>query len=204
VAPNLVDPVDPPRRGRPRSEKSQQAILAAAGGLLREQGLSGMSMEAVAVRAGASKATIYRWWPSKELLALDALVSEWRTGFPGDQDTGSLSGDLTALMHTWVRALQVRSYGPIIAGLVDRAQADPEFGRAYRAQFVEPRRAQARASFDRAIDRGEVPADTDVDVALDMLYGPVYHRVLHGHLPVTDEFGQTVVDNIVAAVTARR
>ena len=78
------------RRGRPRSERSRRAILHAASDLLLERGLSEISMDAVADRAEASKATIYRWWPSKELLVLDALLSEWGAGAPDAVDTGSL------------------------------------------------------------------------------------------------------------------
>src|ERR1700674_4545770 len=87
----------PPRRGRPRSESSQRAILRAADELLLEHGLSSISMDAVAERAGASKATIYRWWPSKELLALDALFSEWKPTQPVPRDTGGPSGGRLAL-----------------------------------------------------------------------------------------------------------
>ena len=87
-----------PRRGRPRSEASRKAILRAAGELLLEHGLQTISMDAVAERAGASKATIYRWWPSKELLALDALFSDWAPAAGAGYDTGSLAGDLQATL----------------------------------------------------------------------------------------------------------
>jgi AcrR family transcriptional regulator len=191
-----------PRRGRPRSEKSQQAILSAAAELLQEQGLNQLSVEAIADRAGASKATIYRWWPSKEVLALDALFSDWRSALPDEPDTGSLADDLLAMVGPWVRVLAARPYGGIIAGLIVRAQSDPDFAEAYRTRFVEPRRDQARAAFARAIERGEVARDTNVEVALDMLYGPIYHRVLQGHAPVGDDFARAVVDHVVRAVGA--
>ncbi|MCW3014100.1 MAG: TetR family transcriptional regulator [Solirubrobacterales bacterium] len=192
---------DAPRRGRPRSEKARQAILEATSELLLEHGLSSISMDAVAERAGASKATIYRWWPSKELLALDAVFSEWETGTPDRPDTGSLAGDLLALIDPWVHRLAEKPYGRVIAALIARAQSDPQFAQAYRARFVEPRRDHARLVFVRAIERDEIPADTDIEAALDLLYGAVYHRMLHGHASLTDPFARTVVAYVVAGVS---
>lgn len=191
---------DVPRRGRPRSESSRNAILKAAAELLMKHGLNSISMDAVAERAGASKATIYRWWPSKELLALDALFSEWAPGPADRYDTGSLEGDLLALIRPWARRLVAQPYGRVIAALVTRAQSDPEFAEEYRARFVLPRREQGGAIFARAIDRGEIPADTDIEVALDLLYGPFYHRLLHGHAKITDRFARSVVHYVAAGV----
>jgi AcrR family transcriptional regulator len=189
------------RRGRPRSERSRRAILGAASDLLLERGLSEISMDAVADRAGASKATIYRWWPSKELLVLDALLSEWATAIPDEIDTGSLAGDLRALILPWARQLTAKPYGRVIAALVAGAQRDPHFAHEYREHFVKPRREHARNALARASERGEIPRDTDIDAALDLLYGPFYHRLLHGHAPLTERFARTVVDYVVAALS---
>ena len=181
-------------RGRPRSEKAHKAILDAAAELLLARGLSAVSMDAVAERAGVSKATIYRWWPTKETLALDALYTEWATVGPSPRDTGSLRGDLLALLRPWARLTSSRPYGRVIAALITEAQTDPVFATEYRQRVVEPRRDQARAIFRRAIERGEIPPDTNIEVALDLLYGPLYHRLLHGHAPLTDRFTQDVID----------
>jgi AcrR family transcriptional regulator len=189
------------RRGRPRSERSRQAILSAVNELMLERDLSEISMEAVAARAGASKATIYRWWPSKELLALEALRSDWEASVPEAPDTGSLAGDLRALMLPWTRELAAKPYARVIAALVARTHADTEFAGEYRTRFVAARRAHGRAAFLHAIERGDIPPDTDVEVALDLLYGPVYHRILHGHAAVTESFANTLVDHVVAAVS---
>ena len=194
-----VAPVDhAPRRGRIRSEKVKRAILDAASDLLLEHGLRLTSMDAVAERAGASKATIYRWWPSKELLALDVLLSQWEIG---TFDTGSLSGDLLALLCPWVQRLTDRPYGRVIAALLTRAQSDPRFAEAYGARFVQPWRDAGRLIFARAIDRGEIAADTDVEAALDLLYGPIYHRMMQLHSALTDDFARTIVGYVVAAVS---
>lgn len=192
----------PARRGRPRSERTRLAILRAASDLVLERDLSEISMDAVAERAQASKATIYRWWPSKELLVLDAIRSEWDTATPEVTDTGSLAGDLRALMIPWARELAAKPYARVIASLVASAQADPEFAREYRTQFVGPRRERGRSALHRAIERGDIPRSTDVEAALDLLYGPFYHRLLHGHAAVTARFAGTIVDHVVAAVSA--
>ena len=128
------------RRGRPRSEARKQAILRAAFELLGEHGLAATSMDAVADRAGVSKATIYRWWDSKELLALDALYAAWDTPGPAPRRTARYAA------RCWPGAPWVRLVATGLPPDPDRpacrGQNDPEFGRAYRAHFVEPRRAR--------------------------------------------------------------
>ena len=188
-----------PLRGRPRSEKASQAILEAAADLLLENGLAAVSMDAVAARAGVSKATIYRWWPTKETLALDALYHEW-AAVPPPRDTGSLRGDLLSLLRPWVRLAGKRPYGRAIAALITEAQTNPEFAREYRERFLAPRRDLARAVLRRAIDRGEIPASTKIEVTLDLLYGPVYHRLLHGHAPLNDRFIRDVIDTTLGGI----
>src|SRR2546429_5230114 len=100
-----------PRRGRPRSEQARLAILETTSELLLEHGLVGASMDAVAERAGVSKATIYRWWPSKETLALEAVYRAWSDGEAKQPDTGSLRDDLRAILLPWARRLRERPYG---------------------------------------------------------------------------------------------
>lgn len=196
-----ASPENEPRRGRPRSEGSRKAILGAAGELMQDHSLTAISMDAIAQRAGTSKATIYRWWQSKELLVLDALFSEWEPEQADAHDTGSLSGDLLALIGPWARQLATRPYGRVIAALVTKARTDPHFGEEYRVRFVEARRQPARLIFTRAIRRGEIAADTDIEAVLDLLYGAFYHRMLQGHAPVTDRFAHTIVGYVVAAVS---
>jgi AcrR family transcriptional regulator len=189
-------------RGRPRSETAQTAILSAAIELLLDEGLHEMSMDDVADRAGVSKATIYRWWASKELLALDALSTEWASPAATKRaDTGSLRGDLLLVLRPWVRQVNEKPYGRVIAGLVAEAQIDPDFAKLYHEHFVQPRRDAAREILLRAASRGEIPADTDFEVSLDLLYGPIYHRLLHLHAPLTDRFTKDVVDAVIKAIS---
>lgn len=170
--------------------------------ILLDRGLSAMSMDDVAGRAGVSKATIYRWWPSKERLALDALATEWAaSASTAGEGTGTLRGDLLALFRPWIRQLRRRPYARVVAGLVAAAQTDPEFAELYRQHFVGPRRTASRDVLRRARERGQIAADTDLDVALDLLYGPVYHRLLHGHAPLTERFAERVIDAVVTAIS---
>jgi AcrR family transcriptional regulator len=191
------------RRGRPRSEKARTAILAAAAELLLGEGAETVSMDEVAERAGVSKATIYRWWPSKETLALDALLNDWGSDPPTLRETGSLRGDLLALIRPWVRRLRSRPYGRVVAGLLAETHTDPAFADTYRARFVEVRRDPARVLVTRAIEHGELPAATDIDLALDLVFGPIYHRLLHGHAPLTERFAEDVVDTALAGLGYR-
>jgi hypothetical protein len=88
----------------------------------------------------------------------------------------------------------------VVAELVAEAQTDPEFASIYHARFVAPRREPARALLRRAIDRRELPPNIDVDLALDLVYGPLYHRLLHGHAPLNDRFVRDVVDAVLAGL----
>jgi len=189
-------------RGRPRSERARLAILAAAAELLLDRGLAAVSMDAVAARAAVSKATIYRWWPTKETLALDALYTEWAAAQPSEVDTGSLRGDLLSLLTPWARVASSRPYGRVIAALLSEVQTDPAYAAQYRQRVVQPRRDQARAILARAMERDEIPPSTETEVAIDLLYGPLYHRLLHGHAPLDDQFVADVVDMALAGIYA--
>jgi len=189
----------PPRRGRPRSEQADRAILAAAADLLAERGLAGMSIEEVASRAGVGKATIYRRWPSRGTLALDAFLAEFQSQLPLP-DTGSLHDDLLAALRNWIRSVTRTSAGPALAGLVAEAQLDPGLAAAWRERVFERLRAQQRIMLDRAVARGEISAKTDYDVVLDLVYGAAYHRLLNGHRPLSDQFARRVVDLVMAGL----
>ena len=186
-------------RGRPRSQEADRAILAAAVDLLAERGLAAMSIEEVAARAGVGKTTIYRRWPSKGLLALDAFVISFREEQPLP-DTGTLRGDLLAALHAWVRAVTQTPMGPMLTGLIAEAQHDAELRGAWRDRVLEPLRSQHRIMLDRAIARGEISPGVEREVVLDLFFGAAEHRLLLGHLPMSDDFIADVVDVILAGI----
>jgi AcrR family transcriptional regulator len=191
----------PKRSGRPRSPRTEKAILKAAGELLAEAGLAAMTVEGVAERAGVGKASIYRRWPSKGALAFDATLDEYLAGQP-TRDTGSLEGDLLATARDWIRSVKRSPLGPTLRFLIAEVQSDPSLAAAWRERFVGPVRQRRRPIVERAIERGEIPAGSDPELILDMLYGPLYHRYLHGHLPLTDHFAIGVARMTAAAARA--
>jgi AcrR family transcriptional regulator len=195
-----AEPADPSApRGRPRSQQADRAILTATVELLADRGLAAMSIEEVAARAGVGKTTIYRRWPSKGLLALDAFVTSFREEQPLP-DTGTLRGDLIAALRGWVRAVTQTPMGPMLTSLIAAAQYDPELRGAWRERVLEPLRRQHRIMLDRAVSRGEIPASVDTEVVLDLFFGAAEHRLLLGHLPMTDAFIGEVVEVILAGI----
>jgi AcrR family transcriptional regulator len=189
----------PARRGRPRSEEAERAILATTERLLEEVGLVALTMEDVAQLAGVGKATIYRRWPTKGLLAFEAFQREFLAKQPLP-DTGTLRGDLLAALRAWIRTVDGTVAGRTLRGLIAEVQRDPALGDAWRERFVQPVRDQHRTLVARGIDRGELAPGVDSEVVLDLCFGPAYHRLLQSHLPFSDRFAETVVDAIISGV----
>jgi AcrR family transcriptional regulator len=158
--------------GRPRSAESHQAILRATLELLAEKGPQAMSMDAVAARAGVSKATIYRRWKSKEGLIADLLDA--LAGLIHPIDTGNPREDLLSTAQAAVTAA-----GPmiqLIPALVGEAVTNPDFARVFREKLVEPRRAQIRGFFERAAAVGEFRDDADLEFMTDVAFGTMLLR----------------------------
>lgn len=188
-------------RGRPLSHDTEKAILDATTGLLAERGLSDISLEDIAARGRVSKASIYRRWPSKGTLAFDAFMAQFLDQQP-TPDTGRLEDDLLIALTNWVRTVDGTAAGRTLRGLIAEVQRDPELKLAWRERFVGPVRARHLVMTARAVSRGELPQGADVDLLLDLLYGPAYHRLLQGHLPLDDAFITGVVRSIAAAAKA--
>jgi len=173
--------------GRPRSEHSRQAILRSTLKFLRQQGgFPDLSIEAVAADANVSKATVYRWWPTKAALVADAFAesSEQELQFP---DTGSVRSDMRLQMRRLIHVFQ-SSRGKVVAALLAGGQSDAELLEAFRERFLWPRRRQAYQTLQRGIDRGELPAEANLDVLLDSLYGPIYFRFLIRHAELRENY----------------
>jgi AcrR family transcriptional regulator len=182
--------------GRPRNERSRQAILRSTLKLLRKHGFGALSIEAVAADAHVGKATVYRWWTTKGALVVDAFASsiENELHFP---DSGSVREDMSVQMNQYLEVLHSRS-GRIIAGVIAAGQSDPGLMEEFRARFLRPRRQEAYRTLQRGIDRRELPQDLDLDVVLDVLYGSIYMRFLVRH----DELNEDYVNEVCQMVLA--
>jgi AcrR family transcriptional regulator len=195
----MTDLVKP--RGRPRSPQVRDAILSAARALLQESGVAGLTMEAVAERAGVGKPTVYRWWPNRHAVAMAALMDA-ATARPARTRTRSplraLREQLLAVSDT-LASRQGRSVTAMIAS----ADPDTEIAKAFRHHFVLERRNEGRALLLRAIEAGEVRPQIDVDTALDQLYGALFFRVLMGYAPADAAFVRALLDQAVSGLALR-
>lgn len=172
--------------GRPRSEQARIAIFRSTLKLLQRSSFAGLTIEAVAADANVGKATVYRWWPNKGALVVDAFASssEKQLHFP---NTGSVYRDISLQMSQFLTILRSQR-GRIVAALLAGGQSDPEVLAAFRDRFLRPRREEAYKTLRRAIQRRELPKNLDLDVALDTLYGAIYMRFLIGHGALTNSY----------------
>ena len=188
--------------GRPRSEPLRKAILEAAGTLVAEHGFGAVTVEAIALRAHTSKTTIYRWWPGKAAVVMDAFLAAAQPiiEFP---PTSSLRDELTTQMKALAAFFQRTDTGRTITALLAEAQSDPELAVAMRERWLIPRRAAAAAGFRRARRRGELREEIDDDALIDTLYGALYFRLMFGHAPIDDALVESVVDTVLDGVGPR-
>ena len=178
-------------RGRPRSAAAQSAILKAARELLDEGGPGAVTMEAVAERAGVGKPTVYRAFPDRHAVAMAALMTE--TDVVGQRPRRSALGALRAQLRTIAERFATTS-GRHVTMMLAAADTDSELSKSFRHHFVLARRAEGKALLERAIEEGSVRADADLEVALDLLYGPLFFRLLMGHARLDARFMERVLD----------
>ena len=162
--------------GRPRSAEAHKAILESTLTVLGESGIAGLSIEAVAARAGVGKATIYRRWESKEELILAALATMSPAG--PVPDTGSLEGDLTALAKGQLTRLSDSVLPRVAPRALAEAMGDPELHALVLERMIGPMRARLASLVERAVARGELAPATDVDHAVDVIHGVIVYRIM--------------------------
>jgi AcrR family transcriptional regulator len=181
--------------GRPRDERADRAMLSATLELMAEIGANDLRVDDVAGRAGVGKATIYRRYRSKDELitaAVAGLVSE--IAIP---DTGRTRADLLALMRSAVGVYRGSLEAAVLPSLVEAMSRDAELARLVREGFLARRRAALRVVLDRGIERGDLRGDLDVELALDVLGGPLFYRLLITGGPIDEQLAEGVVELIL-------
>ncbi|MEE4492208.1 TetR/AcrR family transcriptional regulator [Streptomyces sp. BE230] len=197
----MDEPKESGRRGRGRRPAAEvrETVLEAAGAMLFETGLTGITFEKVAARAGASKMTLYKWWPSPGALAFEAYYTavEDTLAFA---DTGDIERDLTAQLHSFVGLLTAPATGHVIAQLAGASQTDPALADALAQHYTHPRRRLAVDRLTRAQRAGQIRAEVDPQVVVDQLWGACYHRLLLPDEPLDTAFADALIDNLLRGI----
>lgn len=185
-----------------RSQRTHRAVMTAAAQLLAENGYSSITIEAIAARASVAKTTIYRWWSTKAAIFMELyneLAAEMLTGL----DTGSVEKDLRNLLRGLFKLFTTTSAGPAMVGMIAEAQSSPEFAKVFQEQFMVHRRNITRKILERGVERGELQADLDINLAIDVISGSIWYRLLQGHAPLDEHFADSVIRQVLFGIWAK-
>jgi AcrR family transcriptional regulator len=180
-----------------RIRRSRERVLGTAFDLLGESGVSGFSVDEVARRSGVAKTTIYRHWPSREALVLEACA-----GMSGElkiPDSGSVEADLVSLLATIGGLLTTARWSSVVPSMVDVAERDQGFADLH-ATIQRGHAAPLRDVLDRAAQRGDIPADTDRSFVVSALMGPLYYRRWFVRQPIDQQFVADLVRSVVGGL----
>ncbi|MGW0463956.1 TetR/AcrR family transcriptional regulator [Streptomyces sp. NPDC003027] len=200
-----------------RSERSRRAIFDAALALVSETGYAKTTIEGIAARAGVGKQTIYRWWPSKAAVLLDAfldLAAQAHEAARGDDapggegeseipDTGDLAADLKHVLRATVDELNNPTYDAPSRALAAEGIVNPELGATFVERLLEPQLQYYVRRIEAAQAAGDIDPAVDPQIALELLVGPLNHRWLHRTLPLTHAYADTVVDYALRGLAPR-
>lgn len=181
-------------RGRQRSVTSEAAILSATMELLEQMPLREITIEAIAAKARVGKATIYKWWPNKAHLALDAYLKHMKSNV-AVPNTGSARRDFTIQMQAVMR-FYTSSVGHIFRQFLAEGQSDREFAALFLERFLRPRRHEVTIIWERGVERGEINGDLDLELVLDLIYGPMIFRLIAGQAPLNSGASKAIVDAV--------
>jgi AcrR family transcriptional regulator len=188
--------------GRPRDEEARKRLLKAASDLLEEVGFGSVTVDLIAERAGASKATVYRWWPDKASVLIEAFRDAVSPNFPFS-DTGSLARDIKNQLCRFSRFLQT-GRGRLLVAFVVGAQGDREVAAALRDYWIAPLRKRGTAVLDGYRKRGELPDGIDLDLVQDMMYAPLYYNLLTGYSSITEEYAEMLTETLLKGLQQSR
>lgn len=186
-----------------RSKRAHEAILSAATQLIDERPYSEVCIEAIAARAGVGKQTIYRWWTSKAALLMEACAARVAREVPLP-DKGAVADDLRDYLVHICAFFTHQLSKPAIAGLLAEAQCDAELAQAFRERLLTQRRVVLRTILERGVTRGELRANVDLNVIMDMVHGAIWYRTLLLTAPLDEAFIECLIDQVVAGIGARK
>ncbi len=182
-----------------RNKEAHQAILQATLAILESEGYRALTIEGIAAKAGVGKTTIYRWWTSKAAIVLEALTQQAAILVPLP-DEGSLRADLTLFFSTAFQVLNGLT-GTGVRSLMAEAQFDAAFAQEFRTTFINARRKALITLFQRGIARGELAGKSNLEFLADMMYGPMWYRLLNQHAPLDEGFAHQLVDFIIRRIS---
>ncbi|PFG34437.1 TetR/AcrR family transcriptional regulator [Sanguibacter antarcticus] len=188
------------RTGPHRDPELTAKILASTHELICTKGPRAVTINEIAAHAGVGKQTIYRWWPTKASVVIDALEQQFASDNPFPT-TGSAKDDLRAQMRAVARTFSSPT-GSMIRELVAQSQGDPALADDLRTRFVAERRSGGATALRAGIDHGQIRADLDIEIALDLLYAPLWMRMLLGHQPLDEPSVDAIVDQVWPALAA--
>ncbi|PVC71871.1 TetR/AcrR family transcriptional regulator [Streptomyces sp. CS081A] len=194
-----------------RSERSRRAIFDAALALVTENGYAKTTVEGIAARAGVGKQTIYRWWPSRAAVLLDAFLdlqaraAEAMGGDAGSEipDTGDLAADLKHVLRATVDEMNAPAFEGPTRALAAEGITDPDLGARFTEALLEPQLQHYVRRIEAAREAGDVDLGTDPRLAVELLVGPLHHRWIHRTLPLTHAYADALVDHVLRGLAPR-
>ncbi|HEY4779304.1 MAG TPA: TetR/AcrR family transcriptional regulator [Solirubrobacterales bacterium] len=187
--------------GRPRSEAARGAVLGAALELVEEGGYPALTMEGIARRAAVSKQTIYRWWPNKAAIVLEAL-NEGAAAIAPLPDAGTLAEELRVFVRRSVLGGRGRT-AQLLVALMAEAQLDESFARSFRDGFLAQRRGVMVELLSRAQARGEIGTEEDLELIAEVFFGALWYRLLAASGPVNRRFADELAELLMVLLAER-
>jgi AcrR family transcriptional regulator len=185
--------------GRPRDAEARKRILDSAAQLLEERCFDEISVDAIAEHSGAGKATVYRWWPNKSAVLIEAFRERIAKVLPFPK-TGDFRQDVRQQLQNFTEVLYWGRRGKVFRSFLAGALGDPDIAKAFREVWIRPRRAEARKLFEQALDQGVARADLDPDLAVEMIYAPLYFRLMTGYGEITGAYLDQLVETVMPAL----
>jgi AcrR family transcriptional regulator len=188
--------------GRPRDEEVRKRILVSAAQLMEAKAFDDITVDAIAEQSGSCKATVYRWWPNKAAVLIEAFREAVVRELPYP-DLGDFRADLCQQLRNFTKII-LGGRGRIFRSFIAGAQADPDVAEAFREAWIRPRRAEAKKVFARYVESGVARPDLDLDLAVEMLFSPLYYRLLTGWGKITDDYIEELVDTALHGLLKRK